>query len=347
MSSREVEMQQMPITKRICLEFLMQGNIHSFITFFQAFDTMPEDILGFQKLLTDLEKGNVAVYKALKELAEFFTQQNQPQRAIEYFEQSLEEAKKIQNDSQYEIDATHNLREALSLLDKSVSLASEHGNLQGQLLAKSSLYEELGDFESAIPHHEKSLENHVPNDAPNEILYKLGQAYQALGSVEKAIKNLELFLMSTREHNSKQKEGWAQCALANCYEKAGNDVLACTYLEQFIQQSEGEQSQLESAVKACNQLGNIYNRLEKYDMAVSYFEKHFKLGQKLSESQTHSNRQTIKTSKAQVQLSISKANAKMPLFFEAIADSNGINALLKWKSERTFGDYLPPSMVAT
>src|SRR6185312_7586605 len=56
-----------------------------------------------------ISEGNTHVYKSLKDLAEFFVQQQQPERAIYYFEQALEESKKIQSDCQYEIEATRHL----------------------------------------------------------------------------------------------------------------------------------------------------------------------------------------------------------------------------------------------
>lgn len=110
-------------------------------------------------------------------------------------------------------------------------------------------------------------------------------------------------------------------------------------------------------------MGVLYSKQARYDLAVTYFDRHFHLihGESkpatavppakrrgsnmasLDVSKSQGNRETAEVRSAMVQLGISRANAQMQLLFETVADlPDGLHPLLEWKVTRSFGSYLPP-----
>lgn len=85
----------------------------------------------------------------------------------------------------------------------------------------------------------------------------------------------------------------AQAALASCYETSGNPELAANYLQQFVASSENDQSQRAAVSQACNQLGMLYNRIGKFDLAVANFERHYRLVNELRHEQEVADEEDI------------------------------------------------------
>jgi tetratricopeptide (TPR) repeat protein len=160
------------------------------------------------------------------------------------------------------------------------------------------------------------------------------------GDIPTAITHLEKFLNSAKKAGNKAREGWAQCALASCYESQGENQTAANYLEEFVAAAQNDASQNNSAALACNQLGTLYNRMEKFELAVHFFEKLFRIKERKLDSEVWDDggREKVKPSTAQVQLAISKANAKSARFFDCVADASSLSTLLLWKCQRTFGE---------
>jgi tetratricopeptide (TPR) repeat protein len=173
---------------------------------------------------------------------------------------------------------------------------------------------------------------------------------------------LEAFLENIKTFNQRDNEGHGQLLLASCYEMSNKLNHAITYLEMFISQANLDPMQSEVESKACNQLGELYNKIGKYNLAAQYFERQFAIlkGQcnltrkgstsMLLKQESHllltsptSFAETPDLIAAKVQLGIAKANDQMSFFFETIADPNGVEALLRWKSKNNFGDYIPPT----
>jgi tetratricopeptide (TPR) repeat protein len=124
-------------------------------------------------------------------------------KCISYFLLALEVTKSINVGD--EIEATRNLgeallvagnfSEALGYFQKSYTLSTANANVAGEALAKKALvsvHTALADkleaglnFEDAIPHHLKCLEyvaDAVDDASPNEVYYRLGKAYQEIGT---------------------------------------------------------------------------------------------------------------------------------------------------------------------
>lgn len=137
-------------------------------------------------------------------------------------------------------------------------------------------------------------------------------------------------------------------------------------MEQFILKTEGDVSQKDVEAKACKQLGILYYKESRFDLSVTYFDRHFHLinGKGFNKYLTHQQREqqpqqaqqvasiyttqnlipeTSDIRKAMVQVGIAKANAQMDFLFQTVSDPKGVQALCGWKSNRSFGNYLPPS----
>ena len=67
--------------------------------------------------------------------------------------------------------------------------------------------------------------------------------------------------------------------------------------------------------------------MQKFDLAVHYFDKHFTLITDTSE---------ISMTASEVQMAVSRGNAKAAQFFEAVVEPQRMESLLKWKQERIF-----------
>lgn len=111
---------------------------------------------------------------------------------------------------------------------------------------------------------------------------------------------------------------------------------AISYLEVFIE-SQTDPNQKEAEAKACKQLGMLYSKIEKYDLSANYFDRHYQLVKTLPPSKN------LLIESSMVQLGIAKANSKMQFFFETVADPKGTLAIVKFKEDGSFGDYLPPA----
>ncbi|KAI8922795.1 hypothetical protein BC831DRAFT_498936 [Entophlyctis helioformis] len=303
----------MPITQTICLDLLIQGHIGSYIEFFHmvvenkfAID-VSRDMLGQLKVLLTIAEDSQrsgtakAIYESKKNLAQFFTRSVNYDIAITYFKEALETARRMQNEYAIEVEATRNLgvalegagkvHEALEYFETSRSLALERNNVDGEMMASQSLvnvhvaiaekFENAGDYEQAIQHFTKCLEflKHGANDERSicDIEFRLGKAHKEIGKIEVAIKYLESFVAKSATMGDKNKEGWAHATLAACYDISGNPQLAASYLQQFVSIAESDPRQRLAESQACNQLGMLYNKLGEFDMAVTYFERHFRL----------------------------------------------------------------------
>ncbi len=153
--------------------------------------------------------------------------------------------------------------------------------------------------------------------------------------------------------------------------RSNKHSVAISYLELFISQAQGDPSQRVIESQACNQLGNLYSKQGRHDLAVLYFDRHFHLlngsstkydaaftaGKSQPDLFNSFNSLTVATNPvapvakmdnsdvncAMIQLGISKANAQMDVLFETVADPYGVQALIGWKNTRSFGEYLPPA----
>ncbi|KAL5036877.1 hypothetical protein BDV3_006032 [Batrachochytrium dendrobatidis] len=393
-----------PLTQAICQDLLVTGHISSYMEFFHmavenqlGIEFTPDMLHALQNLLTIAEDSSTrgdakAIYESKKNLAQYFLLSSNYNMAISYFRETLDAAAGIKDDPMVEIEATLSLghaleksehvNESIECYENTRKLAASRNNLDGEIRACQHLvsghthmaesFEYSGDYDQAIFHYTKCLEylTHPVYDEMtiSDIEFRLGKVHKDIGQIETAIKYLERFVAKPNLINDKSRQGWAQASLASCYESAGNPQLAASYLQQFISAAEPDPIQRVAVSQACNQLGMLFNKMGQFELAVTYFERHFQLMTEISkddvqdlEQNTHqlndgdgiksplpwnktgstSKLSTVRVGGAQTQLGISKGNAQMAQYFETIVDCNGLASLLLWKAKRSFGSYLP------
>ncbi|KAJ3029017.1 UNVERIFIED_CONTAM: Tetratricopeptide repeat protein 29 [Siphonaria sp. JEL0065] len=241
------------------------------------------------------------------------------------------------------------------------------------LIAKD--LEKNGLFKDAIVHYTQSIqiiEKSTPDEKMvNDLNFCLGNAYKEDGQIDTAVKYLDKYLTRCKDLNDPLSAGKAQLALASCYESSGNLHQATNYLKLFIESTEQDPAQKQSLAQACNQIGVLYNKLSQFPEAVQYFDRHFALACEIAKEQQQpaggastapapptSDSQIVvappaapstppkamSLGAAQIQLGLSKANANMRTFFNAIIQSgitgdiknSHFSALLAWKATRSF-----------
>ncbi|KAJ3306508.1 hypothetical protein HDV03_005118 [Kappamyces sp. JEL0829] len=349
------------------------------------------------------------IVESCTQLANYFLQLENFENALENYQAALSAAKRIK-EYHYEIDALccygsallqsgnyqrmqrtdtrkGDLHEALVNFGKARDLAiyredkeREHSTLERMMkttMAMAKDFELEGDHDSAIGCYQKSLDLVKSFDPELEkedacrLQFNMGSALKKVGKIEAAIKFLETFLENIKKFPIKDNEGNAQLILADCYERSNKQSTAISYLELFISQAQGDPAQRDVESQACNQLGTLYSKQGRHDLAVLYFDRHFHL---ISGHSKHIQAKVTAMGEvaandppkpvaavsspilgtdvkamvadmrhAMVQLGISKANAQMDLLFETVADPSGVHALIQWKNTRSFGDYVPPA----
>ncbi|KAJ3064897.1 hypothetical protein HDU98_011746 [Podochytrium sp. JEL0797] len=199
---------RVPVTQSICLQLLTEGQIHSFIDFFNIVHTPAkpnqpptplntyslDELTTLKTLLTtseiSLRKGERAeIYEAKKALGFFYQTLGMLDLGLSYLREAYECARTIHANKQYEIEAAHNLglllasmgeaHEALKLYEQSRSLASDKGDVDAETLASKSLVgariliakdlEKNGRFKDAIVHYAQSIQI-IEKSTPDEKL---------------------------------------------------------------------------------------------------------------------------------------------------------------------------------
>ncbi|KAJ3274522.1 Tetratricopeptide repeat protein 29 [Terramyces sp. JEL0728] len=352
------------------IDLLCRGYVNSYIKFFhsKSYDFSQRQFDELKQLLTAVEDalrmGNYElIYKAKTDVARFFSSNSQFSESLTYFSEALDAAKRVNNkNAQHEVDAKCNLgsavgeagdwNEALQLFENARELSRNLNYIEGEKKSLGFLLHthmslanqetDAGNPKEAIPHYTKCIElikfENSTSDASmyNNLLYCLGKSSKEIGECEKAVSYLEQFLERVKLTEDRVNEGNAQLILAECYEQLNKKDHAISYLEVFIE-SQTDSTQKEAEAKACKQLGMLYNKIEKHDLSSNYFDRHYQLLKTITPS-SH-----MQVESAMVQLGVAKANSKMQFFFETIADPKGVSAIIQFKEDGSFGDYLPPA----
>ncbi|KAJ3022182.1 Tetratricopeptide repeat protein 29 [Thoreauomyces humboldtii] len=241
------------------------------------------------------------MYESRKNIARYFQVQGKHDLAISYYREALDQARNVEEDPSIEIEATRNIgmeleshgspEEASEMYEESRQLARASNNADAEQLAAKSLvsvHMKLAKQQEKAKHYEAAIEEYThcvqilqescPDEQTlNDLNYRLGRAHQQTGNIATAIEFLETFLLKVRKYGDRVKEGWAQAVLASCHESAGNLAQASESLTRFLAITESDPTQTHAQAQACNHLGNLYNRMGEFDLAVGYFERHYQL----------------------------------------------------------------------
>lgn len=221
------------------------------------------------------------------------------QKAIEYYEQVLVIAEKIE-DRQSEGTALGSLGSAYSDQDEvekaikyheqALGIAREIGDRRGEGAELGSLgvaYSDLGQMEKAIEYLEQALGiAREIGDRQNEgaWLGNLGLIYYSLGEVEKAIEYHEQALVIAREIGGRLNEGVELGNLGLAYSDLGEVEKAIEHYEQalVIAREIGDRK------NEGNQLGNLgltYMTLGQLDEAIEYYGQTMVIAREIGDRQ--------------------------------------------------------------
>ena len=125
-------------------------------------------------------------------------------------------------------------------------------------------YYGLGNFQTAIEHHEQHLKisKEVGDRAGKGAAYgNLGNAYNSLGNFQKAIDYLERNLKISRELGQRAEEGIANCTLGDAYHSVGEFQKAVQYYKNSVIAFDHIRGNLLSNDEWKISLGNTYDRI--------------------------------------------------------------------------------------
>jgi tetratricopeptide (TPR) repeat protein len=164
----------------------------------------------------------------------------------------------------------------------------EDDSLKADSLSRLGLcYENLGDYQKAIEHHQQSLDiaREIGNrQGEGAALGNLGLCYYNLGDYQKAIEHHQQALDIKREICSRQGEGIALGNLGNCYNSLGDYQKAIEHHQQSLDIAR-EVGDRKGEGNALNNLGNCYYRLGDYQKAIEHYQQSLDITREIDDRQ--------------------------------------------------------------
>jgi tetratricopeptide (TPR) repeat protein len=296
---------------------------------------------------------SISIYDSRKNIAAYFENMKLYNVAVSYYNEALDIALKSGAVPLVEMEAmlnlgrameqNGNLSTALDLFERSRSIALSKNNTEQEELASKGLinvYLKIAESLESTSNYQQAINNYLQckkileNSDENSLLdidFRLGKAYKEIKDISTAIKYLEKFLAGSKQLRDKKKEGFAQAALASCYEQSGNIQLAANYLKNYVDMAEADPTARLSEALALNQLGMLHSKMEQYPVSVKYFKKFYDLSAELG---TEIDKNLL--DEAAVKLGIASGNAQMNIFFEHVIKTPVHPGLLEWKASRSF-----------
>ena len=144
-------------------------------------------------------------------------------------------------------------------------------------------YHALGQLEKAIEYHEQALEvarKTGHRQGESSRLGNLGNAYHALGQMEKAIKYYKKALQIARKIRHHQGEGNALSNLGNAYYDLGQMENAIDHYKQALKIAR-EIRHRQGEGNALSNLGNVYRALGLPKEAIKFYEQALKIAREI------------------------------------------------------------------
>ena len=146
-------------------------------------------------------------------------------------------------------------------------------------------YHSLGDFQTAIEHHERDLKiaKEVGDKAGEGGAYgNLGNAYHSLGDFKTAIEHHERDLKIAKEVGDKAGEGRAYANLGNAYDSLGDFQTAIEHHERDLKIAK-EVGDKAGEGRAYGNLGNAYDSLGDFQTAIEHHERDLKIAKEVGD----------------------------------------------------------------
>ncbi|MBD2215372.1 tetratricopeptide repeat protein [Nostoc linckia FACHB-104] len=231
------------------------------------------------------DKQNWNYLASLTSLGNAYFSLGQYQRAIEFFQQSLNIFREIgdrkgENGCLIGLGNAYNFlgqyQRAIEFHQQSLDISREIGDRKGEGLSLGNLgnaYNSLGQYQRAIEFFLLSLDIFREiGDCKGEdgCLIGLGNAYNFLGQYQRAIEFFLLSLDISREIGDRKGEGCCLIGLGNAYNSLGQYPRAIEFYQQSLDISR-EIGDRNGEGASLGSLGNAYNSLEQYQRAIEFF----------------------------------------------------------------------------
>jgi tetratricopeptide (TPR) repeat protein len=209
------------------------------------------------------------------------------QRAIEFYQQSLDIKREI-DDRLGEGNSLNNLGNAyrflgqcqwaIELYQQSLEIFREIGDRLGEGNSLNNLgnaYNSLGQYQRAIEFYQQSLDiTREIGDRNSEgaSLNNLGNAYDSLGQYQQAMEFFQQSLEISREIGHRLGETASLGNLGNAYNSLGQYQRAIEFYQQSLD-IKREIGDRRGEGNSLNNLGNAYNSLGQYQRAIEFYQQ--------------------------------------------------------------------------
>ena len=253
----------------------------------------------YEQIIKGSQQEQVCHRNSLINLGSCFISLGQYEKAISYYQQSLEIEEEMSNRRGIAISLGNlglsyyflgQYEKAITHYQQSLEIEEEMGNRQGVAISLGNLgdfYLSLGQYEKAIAHYQQY------HDISEEIGYwqgvaislcGLGNCYRNLGQYEKAIAHYQQYHDISEEIGFRQGVGNSLGNLGNCYDALGQHEKALSYHQQFHGISEEIGFRQGVAVSLGN-LGNCYYSLGQYEKAITHYQQFHDISEEIGNRQ--------------------------------------------------------------
>jgi CHAT domain-containing protein len=211
----------------------------------------------------------------------------QYQKAIDFFQQSLEIKKQINNrngegDSLSNLGNSYNYlgqyQKAIDFFQQSLAVRKQIGDRNGEGNSLNNLgvsYNYLGQYQKAIDFYQQSLAiyKQVGNrNGEGNSLLGLGNAYGSLGQYQKAIDFYQQSLEIKRQIGDRNNEGRSLSNLGNNYSSLGQYQKAIDFFQQSLAISR-QIGDRDNEGRSLSNLGIAFAKLNKIELAILYYKQ--------------------------------------------------------------------------
>jgi tetratricopeptide (TPR) repeat protein len=167
---------------------------------------------------------------------------------------------------------------AIAFFQQSLDIKKEIGDIQGEsisLIGLGNAYNSLGQYERAIAFHQQSLDifKEIGDIRGESIsLNGLGNAYNSLGQYERAIAFFQQSLDIFKEIGDIQGESISLIGLGNAYYSLGQYERAIAFNQQSLDIKK-EIGDIRGESNSLIGLGNAYGSLGQYERAIAFYQK--------------------------------------------------------------------------
>ncbi|MFN6479929.1 tetratricopeptide repeat protein [Nostoc sp. DedQUE07] len=221
----------------------------------------------------------------------------QYQRAIEFYQQSLETSREIgdhngEGNSLGSLGNTYcylgQYQQAIEFYQQSLEISREIGDRSGEgtsLNNLSNAYNSLGQYQQAIEFLQQSLD--IKRDigdrsGESTSLIGLGNAYNSLGKYQRAIELFQQSLDIKREIGDRFGEGNSLIGLGNAYHSLGQYQRAIEFYQQSLDIKREIGDRFGEGI-SLNNLSNAYNSLGKYQRAIEFFQQSLDISREIGD----------------------------------------------------------------